>query len=244
MAAKIHIERMMHRNSIAVAGESAASYALIKLIPTGLGGGPSRWASTSPWCSTSPARCTRRTAPASAASSASRTPPSPPSTSSSRTTRSPSSPSPTTPRSLLPPTPLSEKAKIEDVIRKIDMFDVDPGGTAMDEGMQLALDEVEKLAGAGQLSQVVVLTDGETSGEQDCRAARAAGRREEDPPHAHGRRHRLEGEPHQGPGQAQRGQVVLHRRQPGRRGRAHLRRGVRAAGRHRRSSTSRCTCGR
>src|SRR6185503_7175609 len=34
---KIHIERMMHRNSIAVAGESASSYALVKLIPTGLG---------------------------------------------------------------------------------------------------------------------------------------------------------------------------------------------------------------
>src|SRR5436309_2136063 len=40
MAAKIHIERMMHRNSIAVAGESAASYALVKLIPTGLGDKP------------------------------------------------------------------------------------------------------------------------------------------------------------------------------------------------------------
>ena len=34
MAAKIHVERMMHRSSIAVAGESAASYALIKLIPS------------------------------------------------------------------------------------------------------------------------------------------------------------------------------------------------------------------
>src|SRR5688572_23335617 len=39
---KIHIERMMHRNSIAVAGESAASYALLKLIPTGLGDGTSK----------------------------------------------------------------------------------------------------------------------------------------------------------------------------------------------------------
>src|ERR1700682_202564 len=38
MTAKIHIERMMHRNSIAVSGESAASYALIKLIPSGAGG--------------------------------------------------------------------------------------------------------------------------------------------------------------------------------------------------------------
>src|ERR1700732_5380855 len=35
MAAKINIERMMHRNSIAVMGETAASYCLVKLIPTG-----------------------------------------------------------------------------------------------------------------------------------------------------------------------------------------------------------------
>ena len=33
--AKIHIERMMYRSSIAVPGESAASYALVKLIPSG-----------------------------------------------------------------------------------------------------------------------------------------------------------------------------------------------------------------
>src|SRR5713101_6714765 len=37
---KIHIERMMYRSSIAVAGESAASYALIKLIPSGTGTKP------------------------------------------------------------------------------------------------------------------------------------------------------------------------------------------------------------
>src|SRR5215831_4730373 len=38
MPAKIHIERMMHRSSIAVQGDSAASYALVKLIPAGGGG--------------------------------------------------------------------------------------------------------------------------------------------------------------------------------------------------------------
>src|SRR6516225_8970876 len=37
MPAKIHIERMMYRSSIAVQGESAASYALIKLIPSAEG---------------------------------------------------------------------------------------------------------------------------------------------------------------------------------------------------------------
>ena len=42
MTAKIHIERMMHRSSIAVMGESASSYALLKLIPTGLGDGASK----------------------------------------------------------------------------------------------------------------------------------------------------------------------------------------------------------
>src|ERR1019366_2611359 len=72
-------------------------------------------------------------------------------------------------QTLLPPDKISEKDKIEDVIRKIDMYDVDPGGTAMNDGMRLAIDELEKLAGPGQLSQILVLTDGETSGEQDCR---------------------------------------------------------------------------
>src|SRR5829696_1830797 len=42
MAAKIHVERMMHRSSIAVAGESLSSYALVKLIPSGLGDGVSK----------------------------------------------------------------------------------------------------------------------------------------------------------------------------------------------------------
>jgi Ca-activated chloride channel family protein len=71
---------------------------------------------------------------------------------------------------LLPATPIAEKDKIEDVIRRIDMFDVDPGGTAMNDGMRLGLTELEKSAVAGRLSQMLVLTDGETSGETDCRA--------------------------------------------------------------------------
>jgi hypothetical protein len=33
MPAKIHLERMMYRTTIAVVGESSASYALLKLIP-------------------------------------------------------------------------------------------------------------------------------------------------------------------------------------------------------------------
>ena len=53
MAAKIHVERMMHRSSIAILGESAASYALIKLIPSGLGQAAKPMGlGTSPSCST------------------------------------------------------------------------------------------------------------------------------------------------------------------------------------------------
>src|SRR5262249_26282256 len=70
---------------------------------------------------------------------------------------------------VLPPTNIAEKQKIEDCIEKIDMFDVDPGGTSMDEGIEQGMAEVEKHVGAGKLSQLVVLTDGETSGEQMCR---------------------------------------------------------------------------
>jgi Ca-activated chloride channel family protein len=169
MTAKIHIERMMHRNSIQVLGETAATYALIKLIPSGGAGakpmglnlalvvdvsgsmyeedgtGISRLkrvqdAATSAIQKLNPDDSLAIIAFAHNA------------------------------LTLLPATPISEKDKIEDVIRRIDMFDVDPGGTSMDDGMRLALDEVEKLSGTGKLSQVVVLTDGETSGEVNCRS--------------------------------------------------------------------------
>jgi Ca-activated chloride channel family protein len=170
MAAKLHVERMMHRNSIAVAGESAASYALIKLIPTGLGSGTSVpmglnlalvldvSGSMYEEDGTGIARLKRiQDAAVSAIQNL--------------------KPEDTlaivafanNAMTLLPATKMTEKDKIEDVIRKIDMYDVDPGGTAMNDGMKLALEEVERLAGPGQLSQVVLLTDGETTGEQDCR---------------------------------------------------------------------------
>jgi Ca-activated chloride channel family protein len=169
MTAKIHIERMMHRNSIAVVGESAASYALIKLIPSGLA------QATKPMPlnlalvldvsgsmyeedGTGISRLKRIQDAAIYAIEKLK------------------------PEDnlvvvafahnalvLLPATPISERAKIEDVIRRIDMFDVDPGGTAMNDGMRLGLEEVEKVAAPGRLSHVLVLTDGETSGEQECR---------------------------------------------------------------------------
>ncbi len=163
------IERMMHRSSIAVMGESAATYALIKLIPTG--GGAARAmglnialvldvsGSMYDEDGTGISRLKRVQEAAS---------------------KSIAQLNPTDTISiigfahnaavLLESTPVSEREKIEDVINKIDMFDVDPGGTSMDEGIALGMNQLENIAQPGRLSQIVVLTDGETSGEQNCRS--------------------------------------------------------------------------
>jgi Ca-activated chloride channel family protein len=170
MAAKIFIERMMHRSSIAVAGETAATYALLKLIPAGGGSGEKRpmalnialvldvSGSMYEEDGTGISRL-KRVQDAAMHSLEKLNPDDTLSVVAFGHNAS----------VLLPPTKISEKEKIQDVIRKIDMFDVDPGGTAMDEGMALGMAELEKIAGPGRLSQVVVLTDGETSGEQNCK---------------------------------------------------------------------------
>jgi Ca-activated chloride channel family protein len=170
MTAKIHVERMMHRNSIAVAGETAASYALIKLIPSGLGQGVSKpmglnlalvldvSGSMYEEDGTGISRLRRIQDAAIAAIQKLKADDTMTIVAFAHNALV-----------LLPPTQISDKTTIEDVIRKVDMYDVDPGGTAMNDGMRMALDEVEKLAGPGRLSQVVVLTDGETTGEQECR---------------------------------------------------------------------------
>jgi Ca-activated chloride channel family protein len=169
MAAKIHIERMMHRNSIAVAGESAASYALIKLIPSGdqvtkpLGLNLALALDVSGSMyeedGTGISRLKRIQDAAIAAIQKLK-----PDDSLAVIAFAHNC------QVVLPSTKLADRAKIEEVIQKIDMFDVDPGGTAMDQGIENSLSEVEKLTGTGQLSQVVVLTDGETSGEHTCRS--------------------------------------------------------------------------
>jgi Ca-activated chloride channel family protein len=167
-SAKIHIERMMYRSSIAVAGDSAASYALIKLIPSGEGApkpvglnlalvldvsgsmyeedgtGISRLARIQQAAATAIGKLTPadRLAIIAFAHDA---------------------------QVLLPSTTLAQKEKIEDVIERIDRFEVDPGGTSMDQGIALGMGELEKNHSADRLSQLVVLTDGETSGEHMCR---------------------------------------------------------------------------
>ncbi len=158
----------MYRSSIAVTGESAASYALIKLIPSGVGGDKPLdlnlalvldvSGSMYEEDGTGISRLKRIQDAALAAIGKLK-------------------PEDTltivafahNAQVVLPPTSISDKAKIEDVIERIDMFDVDPGGTAMDQGISLAINEVEKHAGDGKLTQLVVLTDGETSGETTCR---------------------------------------------------------------------------
>lgn len=174
MTAKIHVERMMHRNSIAVAGETAASYALIKLIPTGEIQKPMGLnlalvldVSGSMYEEDGTGISRLKRIQDAAIDALQKLKPDDSMTIVAFAHNA---------LVLLPPTKVSEKAKIEDVIRKIDMYDVDPGGTAMNDGLRLALDEVEKTSGAGKLSQIIVLTDGETSGEHECRtlAQRAA----------------------------------------------------------------------
>src|SRR5258708_21784234 len=170
MTAKIHIERMMHRNNIAVTGGSAASYALIKLIPSGLGGGPGTplglnlalvldvSGSMYEEDGTGVSRLKRIQQAANHAIQQLK-----PDDSLAIVAFAHNC------QVVLPPTPLSEKTQIEDVINRVDMFDVDAGGTSMDQGISMGMAEVEKHVGTGKLSQVIVLTDGETSGEQTCR---------------------------------------------------------------------------
>jgi Ca-activated chloride channel family protein len=159
---------MMYRSSISVAGESAASYALLKLIPAGEGAavpmglnlalvldvsgsmyeedgtGKSRLAriQEAARAGLGKLKPTDTLAIVAFAHDA---------------------------QVILPATPLSERARIEEVIDHIDRFDVDPGGTSMDTGIALGLGEIEKNTGTGKLSQLVVLTDGETSGEHMCK---------------------------------------------------------------------------
>ena len=169
MSGCIHIERMMHRSSIAVSGESVAGYTLVKLIPSGLadivkplalnlavaldvsgsmyeedGTGQSRLERVQKAAIAAIGKLAPQDTLAIIAFAHNAL-------------------------VLLPPTPIAEGEKIEDILRRIDRFDVDPGGTAMDEGLALAMHAIEEHSRPGTLSQVVVLTDGETSGEQNCR---------------------------------------------------------------------------
>ena len=135
MAAKIHVERMMHRSSIMVAGDSAASYALIKLIPAGEGGPPLRLnlalaldvsGSMHEFDGTNQKRIERVRRAALAALAKLRP-----------DDRLAVVAFGHDARVLLPSTSLADRAAVEKVIHDIENADVDPGGTAMDQGLAL-----------------------------------------------------------------------------------------------------------
>jgi Ca-activated chloride channel homolog len=164
---KIHIERMMHRSSIMVPGDTAASYALVKLIPAGGDSKPLPLnlaivldVSGSMYEEDGTGVSRLRRIQQAALSALQRLSPHDNLAIIAFAHNA---------QVVLPSTPLSEKAAIEDVIQRVDMFEVDPGGTAMDEGMRNGMAELEKNVAPGKLSQMIVLTDGETSGEQACR---------------------------------------------------------------------------
>jgi Ca-activated chloride channel family protein len=168
MPAKIHLERMLHRNSVAVRGDSLASYALIKLIPAGDGSAaalPLNLAlaldvsgSMYEEDGTGMSRLKRVQDAALAALPLLR-----PSDTLSIVAFAHDA------AVALPPTALAEKEKIERTIQTIDRFEIDPGGTAMDQGLAKALEQLRKVRKEGVLTHVLMLTDGETSGEQKCR---------------------------------------------------------------------------
>jgi Ca-activated chloride channel family protein len=163
---RINIERMTHRNAILVSGESAMTYFLVKLIPAGdVKGPPLNLAlvldvsgSMAAEDGTGLSRFRRIQEAAKLAIQKFR-------------------PDDTISivafgydaKVLLPPTPVADKARIDEIIDNIDNLGVDPGGTAMDEGIKLGLEAVQQNFSAEKLNQVVVLTDGETTGETFCR---------------------------------------------------------------------------
>src|SRR5262249_2516466 len=160
--------RMMHRSSIMISGESAASYALVKLILAGESGNKPLGLNLALVIDVSGSMheydgtdCKRieRVQQAAAKAIAKLKP----------DDRLAVVAFGHDAKVLLPSTLLADRAAVERVIQDIESAGVDPGGTAMDQGIRLALAEVGKNLASGWLSQVVILTDGETSSEQVCR---------------------------------------------------------------------------
>jgi Ca-activated chloride channel family protein len=166
-APRLVLERMMHRQSIAVPGESMATYALLKIVPASDGvvslpltlalcidiSGSMYWGD-----GTGKSRLDR-VREASMAAVAKLKP----------TDRIALIAFGNGAEVVLPPTPATDTEKIADTLQRIDMFSVDQAGTTMDEGISQAIKTLVSVEEAGRLLQVVVLTDGETSGEATCR---------------------------------------------------------------------------
>ena len=172
---RLLIEKMMHRQSIAVPGESAASYALVKLIPTGGAGSGlgldlaiALDVSGSMYEEDGVEKSRLRRIQEAALAAIEKLRP---------TDRIALVAFGHDAQVLLPLTPLSERGSVEQVIRDLERCPVDPTGTVMDQGIDLALQQVLPAKAGNRLAQLLVLTDGETSGESACRElAQKAGR--------------------------------------------------------------------
>lgn len=168
MPPKIHIERMLHRNSIAVRGESSASYALVKVIPTGDGVAPVMPLNLALVLDVSGSMYEEDKAGVSRLK---------------RVQQAALEAIPLLRPSdmltiiafangaevVLPPTSVSQLPVIEKAIHNIDRFEIDPGGTAMNQGIQLALEQLRSVRHDNMHTHILLLTDGETSGEQQCK---------------------------------------------------------------------------
>jgi Ca-activated chloride channel family protein len=168
MPARVHIERTMHRSSIAVAGESAACYGLIKLMPSvngtplplplnlalvldvsgsmyeedGLGISRLDRLKGAVCAALAKLRPENTVAVVAFAYEA---------------------------KIVLPPTRLTDLEVVENAIRNIDCLGIDPGGTALDQGITLGLEEIRKNADPRGISHLLLVTDGETCQGDSCR---------------------------------------------------------------------------
>lgn len=164
---RLLLERMMHRQSVAVPGDSIASYALLKLIPTGENvatlplslvlcvdiSGSMYWAD-----GVGKSRLDRVREAASEAV-----------TKLKPTDRVALLVFANGSEIVLPFTLAANVESIKETLAKIDSFNVDQAGTTMNEGLRKAIDALNTPEQSGRLKQIVVLTDGETSGEGECR---------------------------------------------------------------------------
>ena len=231
-APRLVLERMMHRQSIAVPGESLASYALLKLVPAGDGprqppahprpvhrhlrldvlGGRHRQVASRPRAR----RGHRRHRQAQADR-----PPGP------GRLRQRGRGGPAADARLPRPRQIAETASPHRHVQRRSGRH-DDGRGHQPRPLQTLLDP-----GRGRPAVAGRRPDRRRDVRRaDCRELARQALGEEGPLHHHGRRHRVEQRPHQGPGQGERRPLVLHRRRPGRRGHARLPGRVRPPGRH------------
>jgi Ca-activated chloride channel family protein len=167
MTAKISLERMLARETVAVSGESSLNYLLVKLIPVDDSGGPSRVeamplnvalvldVSASMYGE-------QRLENVKAAVTSALDLLKPSDTVSVVAFGSDA-------KTVHPAAPAKSPQQIKDCIARIDDCGVDSGGTSMHLGIQEGVEQLRTHWSPKRFNRVVVLTDGETLGEEKCR---------------------------------------------------------------------------